>query len=54
MWSSIPLAEHQLTDGEAPPAAPIDAPAPLRLTREPVANAERYDAHRDRGQRDAS
>jgi hypothetical protein len=45
---------HRLTDGKAPPAAPIDAPQTLRLTCEPVANVERYDALRDRGQRHAS
>jgi hypothetical protein len=45
---------HRLTDGKAPPAAPIDAPQALRLTREPVANVERYDDLRDREQRHAS
>jgi len=45
---------HRLTDGKAPPASPIDAPQALRLTREPVANVERYDALRDREQRHAS
>jgi hypothetical protein len=45
---------HRLTDGKAPPAAPIDAPQALRLTREPVANVERYDALRDKGQCHAS
>jgi hypothetical protein len=45
---------HRLTDGKAPPGAPIDAPQALRLTREPVANVERYDDLRDRGQRHAS
>ena len=45
---------HRLTDGKAPPAAPIDAPQVLRLQQEPVANVERYDALRDRGQRHAS
>ncbi len=45
---------HRLTDGKAPPAAPIDAPQALRLTREPMANVERYDALRDREQRHAS
>jgi hypothetical protein len=45
---------HRLTDGKAPPAAPIDAPQALRLTREPVANVERYDTLRDKGQRHAS
>jgi hypothetical protein len=45
---------HRLTDGKAPPAAPIDAPQALRLTREPVANVERYDALRNREQRHAS
>jgi transposase len=39
---------HRLTDGKAPPASPIDAPQALRLTREPVANVERYDGLRDR------
>ena len=34
---------HRLTDGKAPPAAPIDAPQALRLEQEPVANVERYD-----------
>ncbi len=38
----------------AVPAAPIDAPQALRLTREPMANVERYDALRDRKQRHAS
>jgi hypothetical protein len=45
---------HRLTDGKAPPAPPLDAPQALRLTREPVANVERYDDLRDRGQRHAS
>ena len=45
---------HRLTDGKSPPASPIDAPQALRLTREPVANVERYDALRDREQRHAS
>ena len=45
---------HRLTDGKAPPAPPIDAPQALRLAREPVANVERYDTLRDRGQRHAS
>ena len=45
---------HRLTDGKSPPAAPIDAPQALRLTREPVANVERYDTLRDKGQRHAS
>lgn len=40
---------HRLTDGKAPPAAPLDAPQALRLTHEPVANVERYDALRDKG-----
>ena len=45
---------HRLTDGKSPPASPIDAPQALRLTREPVANVERYDTLRDKGQRHAS
>lgn len=45
---------HRLTDGKAPPASPLDAPAALRLQREPVANVERYDALRDRERRHAS
>jgi transposase len=45
---------HRLTDGKVPPAAPIDAPQALRLQREPLANVERYDTLRDRGQRHAS
>ena len=45
---------HRLTDGKAPPASPIDAPQALRLTREPVANVERYDGLRDRELRHAS
>jgi hypothetical protein len=45
---------HRLTDGKAPPAPPLDAPQALRLTREPMANVERYDDLRDRGQRHAS
>jgi hypothetical protein len=39
---------HRLTDANAPPAAPIDAPQALRLTQEPVANVERYDGLRNR------
>ena len=45
---------HRLTDGKAPPASPLDAPQALRLMREPMANVERYDDLRDRGQRHAS
>jgi hypothetical protein len=45
---------HRLTEGKASPASPIDAPQALRLTRELVANVERYDALRDRRQRHAS
>ena len=45
---------HRLTDGKVPPAPPLDAPQALRLTREPVANVERYDDLRDRGARHAS
>jgi hypothetical protein len=45
---------HRLTDGKAPPAPPLDALQALRLTREPMANVERYDDLRDRGQRHAS
>jgi hypothetical protein len=45
---------HRLTDGKAPPAPPLDAPQALRLTREPLANVERYDDLRDRRQRHAS
>jgi transposase len=39
---------HRLTDANAPPAPPIDAPQALRLTQEPVANVERYDGLRNR------
>jgi hypothetical protein len=39
---------HRLTDGHGPSVSPIDAPQALRLTREPVANVERYDNLRDR------
>jgi hypothetical protein len=42
---------HRLTDGKAPPAAPLDAPQALRLSQEP---AERYDDLRHREQRHAS
>ena len=45
---------HRLTDGKATPASPIDAPQALRLTQEPLANVERYDALRDGGLRHAS
>jgi len=45
---------HRLMDGKSPPGAPIDAPQALRLAREPVANVERYDTLRDKGQRHAS
>jgi transposase len=38
---------HRLTDGKAPPAAPIDAPQALRLEQEPVANVKRYDDLRE-------
>lgn len=39
---------HRLTDANAPPAPPIDAPQALRLTQEPVANVERYDGLRNK------
>jgi hypothetical protein len=45
---------HRVTDGKAPPTSPIDAPQALRLARERVANVERYDTLRDRGQCHAS
>lgn len=34
---------HRLTDGKAPPVAPINAPQALRLTQEPLADVGRYD-----------
>jgi hypothetical protein len=36
-----------LTDGKAPPVAPIDAPQALRLTQEPRADVGRYDNLRE-------
>lgn len=38
---------HRLTDGKAPPVAPIDAPQALCLTQEPVADVGRYDDLRE-------
>ena len=38
---------HRLTDGNAPPASPIDAPQVLRLAQEPIANVGRYDDLRE-------
>ena len=38
---------HRLTDGKAPPVAPIDAPQALRLAQEPLADAGRYDNLRE-------
>ncbi|BBB14374.1 transposase (plasmid) [Sphingopyxis sp. FD7] len=38
---------HRLTDGKAPPVAPIDAPQALRLAQEPVADVGRYDNLRE-------
>ena len=38
---------HRLTDGKAPPVAPIDAPQALRLTQEPRADVGRYDNLRE-------
>jgi transposase len=38
---------HRLTDGKAPPVAPIDAPQALRLAQEPVADVGRYDDLRE-------
>ena len=40
---------HRLSDANAPPAPPIDAPQALRLAQEPVANVERYDGLRNIG-----
>jgi len=42
---------HRLTDGNATPASPIDAPQALRLSQEPLANVQRYDDLRDGGLR---
>ena len=39
---------HRLIDGTTPPDT-VDAPQALRLTREPLANVERYDALRAEG-----
>lgn len=39
---------HRLVDGTTPPDT-IDAPQALRLTQEPLANVERYDALRAEG-----
>ena len=39
---------HRLIDGTTPPDT-IDAPQALRLTQEPLANVERYDALRAEG-----
>jgi len=38
---------HRLTDGKAPPIAPIDAPQALRLAQEPLADVGRYDNLRE-------
>ena len=38
---------HRLTDGKAPPVAPIDAPQALRLVQEPLADVGRYDDLRE-------
>jgi hypothetical protein len=38
---------HRLTDGKAPPVAPIDAPQALRLAQEPRADVGRYDNLRE-------
>jgi transposase len=38
---------HRLTDGKAPPVAPINAPQALRLTQEPLADVGRYDNLRE-------
>lgn len=38
---------HRLTDGKAPPVAPIDAPQALRLHQEPLADVGRYDNLRE-------
>ena len=38
---------HRLTDGKAPPVAPIDAPQALRLAQEPLADVGRYDDLRE-------
>ena len=38
---------HRLTDGKAPPVAPIDAPQALRLAQEPRADVDRYDNLRE-------
>ncbi|MBK7284429.1 MAG: IS21 family transposase [Sphingomonadales bacterium] len=38
---------HRLTDGKAPPVAPIDAPQALRLAQEPLADVGRYDNLRE-------
>jgi hypothetical protein len=40
---------HRLSDANAPPAPPIDAPQALRLAQEPIANVERYDGLRNKG-----
>jgi len=37
---------HRLVDGKAAPP-PVDAPHALRLTNEPQANVNRYDALRE-------
>jgi hypothetical protein len=39
----VPNLLHRLVDGTTPPDT-IDAPQALRLTQEPLANVERYDA----------
>lgn len=38
---------HRLTDGKAPPVAPINAPQALRLAQEPLADVGRYDDLRE-------
>ena len=48
----VPNILHRLTDGNAPPVAPINAPQALRLTQEPLADVGRYD--NPRGLRHAS
>jgi hypothetical protein len=40
---------HRLSDANAPPAPPIDAPQALRLAHDPAANVERYDGLRNIG-----
>jgi hypothetical protein len=38
---------HRLTDGKAPPVAPVNAPQALRLAQEPLADVGRYDDLRE-------